>query len=356
MHPLLTRPARLGLYLLAWAPLAGLSIYVLVSRGGLGWVEATTLVVPVFLLYAFMCLSAWYPCRGTPLGKVGFIRLVLTHLIAAALLSFLWIQGASALAYGVLKLEKFQDLDHRFGPQIPAVFTVGILLYLLSVAFHYVLLSFEESQQAEARTNEARVLARDAELKALKAQVNPHFLFNSLNSISALTTADPEKAREMCILLADFLRMTLGLGAKSSIPLAEELTLLRCYLAIEKVRFGSRLTVVEAVQEEAKSALVPPLLLQPLVENAITHGIAHLPEGGAIRIGANSTDGLLSILIENSFDSEAPPVRRGGMGLQNVRQRLEARYGNEASLNVSAKDGRFDARLTLPAESEETSQ
>ncbi len=205
MHPLLTRN-RLGLYLLAWVPLTATSAYVLATRGPLGWLQATALAVAVYLFYALLCLSAWYPCRATPLGRVSFIRLLLTHLIAAMLISFVWTQAGAAIFYAVLSPDKFGLIKRQFQPQVNAVFTVGVLLYLLSVAFHYVLIAMEGSRHAEAQAVESRVLARDAELKALKAQVNPHFLFNSLNSISALTSVDPAKAREMCILLAEFQR------------------------------------------------------------------------------------------------------------------------------------------------------
>src|SRR5437762_3866813 len=292
MHPLLSRN-RLGLYLLAWAPLTATSIYVLVTRGGLGWLQATALAVSVFLFYAFLCLSAWYPCRATPLGRVSFLRLLLTHLSAAVLISFVWTQAGAALSYAILSPEKFEAIRTQFRPQLNSIFTIGVLLYLLSVAFHYVLIAMENSRHAEAQAVEARVLARDAELKALKAQVNPHFLFNSLNSISALTSIDPARARDMCVLLGDFLRLTLGLGEKSAIPLSEELALLERFLAIEKVRFGARLRVEEKIQEESKSLLVPPLVLQPLVENAVVHGIANLPEGGVIRLVSELQDGRI---------------------------------------------------------------
>jgi LytS/YehU family sensor histidine kinase len=224
------------------------------------------------------------------------------------------------------------------------------LLYLLAIAYHYVILSLEASREAEARVMETNILARDAELKALKAQVNPHFLFNSLNSISALTSVDPAKARAMCILLSEFLRMTLGLGEKSVIPLSEELALLDRFLAIEKVRFGTRLRVEENIQEESKALLVPPLVLQPLVENAVVHGIANLPEGGAIRLVSQTQDGRLSITIENTFDPESTPARRSGMGLTNVRRRLEGRYAADASMRVDTQADRFRVELSLPAE------
>lgn len=199
---------------------------------------------------------------------------------------------------------------------------------------------------------QASVLAREAELKALKAQVNPHFLFNSLNSISALTSSNAPRAREMCILLGDFLRRTLGLGEKSAIPLEEEISLIRAFLAVEKIRFGSRIQMEENIDKEAMEVQVPPLLLQPLVENAVAHGIANLVEGGWIRLDAHYRDATLSIVIENTYDPDAPPRRRNGVGLANVRQRLEARYGNRASLAVKTEGGHFRVGITLPAERE----
>ncbi len=227
------------------------------------------------------------------------------------------------------------------------------MVYLLSVAAHYVVLAMEDSSKAEAKALETSIFAREAELKALKAQVNPHFLFNSLNSISALTSVDPAKAREMCILLAEFLRMTLGLGEKTSVPLSEELSLLHRYLAIEKVRFGERLQMQEQIQEESKSIQLPPLLLQPLVENAVTHGIANLPDGGMVRLSGQSHNGRVSLAIENTFDPESTPTRKGGLGLKNVRDRLEARYGKEANMGVSTEDGKFRVELSFPTDSEE---
>ena len=352
MHPLLTRN-RLGLYLLAWVPLTATSIYVLVTRGTLSWLQATVLAMAVFLFYALLCLSAWYPCRATPLGKVSFIRLLLTHLIAAGIMSLVWTQAGAALCYAILSPEKFGAIKRQFEPQVNAIFTVGVLLYLLSVAFHYVLIAMEDSRRAEAQAFEARVLARDAELKALKAQVNPHFLFNSLNSISALTSIDPARARDMCVLLGDFLRLTLGLGEKNLVRFSDELELLEKYLAIEKVRFGDRLRMHEEIQEDSKVCLLPPLLLQPLIENAVKHGIAGLPEGGDVRLNVQRQNGRLAILVENSWDPEAPPRRSGGRGLKNVQLRLEARYGKDASLRVNTEGQLFQVSLNLPAESGE---
>jgi len=196
------------------------------------------------------------------------------------------------------------------------------------------------------------VKAREAELSALKAQINPHFLYNSLNSISALTSIDPARAREMCVSLADFLRLTLGMGDKAAIPLREEVSLLEKYCAIEKVRFGERLSVKAEIQEQAEDCLLPPLLLQPLFENAVVHGIAQMAEGGWIRLRAERNADRISVTVENSWDPEAGSSRKNGVGLKNVQRRLEALYGNEAQLQAKAEEEVFRVSLSFPAETE----
>lgn len=349
MHPLLTPLSRLGYYLLAWIPLAAILTYLFAIPGKLGWADAAVLMIPLCVLYSFVCLSAWYGCKFNPLQRSSSQRIWLTHVFAAAVISLLWVGAGRVLAAALAGLAPYQGLDRRFGAQLSLLFGAGFLLYLLSVASHYVILTLEQSGKAEARALETSILARDAELKALKAQVNPHFLFNSLNSISALTSINPEKAREMCLLLAEFLRLTLGLGEKNVVALSEELSLLHRYLAIEQVRFGSRLQLEEQIQEDSKSIEMPPLLLQPLLENAITHGIANLPEGGLVRLSGTGHNSRVVLAVENSFDPESTPARKGGLGLKNVRQRLEARYGKEASMRVSADNGVFRVELSFPA-------
>ena len=350
MHPILSQFRRLAIYLIAWIPLAALLAYILATSGGATWRDAATLALPLCLVYAFVCLSAWYSCRVTPLEESSFSKLLGTHFAGALVASGLWLLVARILASELSETQSFRGLDRRLIPQLPLIFGTGVLLYLLSVAFYYVLLAVEASREAESRVLQASMLAREAELKALKAQVNPHFLFNSLNSISALTSSDPAKARDMCVLLGDFLRRTLGLGEKSSIPLEEEMSLIRAFLSVEKIRFGSRIQMEENIDPEALTAQVPPLLLQPLVENAVIHGIANLVEGGRIRLDAHCGDGNLSITVENSFDPDAPPRRRGGVGLANVRQRLQARCGNRASFNAITDGDLFRVALSLPFE------
>jgi two-component system sensor histidine kinase AlgZ len=352
MHPIFIQLRRLALYLVVWVFFGLLLAYLLTVSHDISGRDALVLALPLCIFYSFICLSAWYSCRGNSPEKYSLARLLSTHVTTAFFASIIWAFAAAGLAHGLSKTVAFRGLNDRFRPEIPLVFATGLLLYLLSVAFYYIVISVEASRDAEARVMKASVLARDAELKALKAQVNPHFLFNSLNSISALTASDPAKAREMCVLLGDFLRRTLGLGEKSAIPLEEELSLIRAFLAVEKVRFGARIQMEEDIDKAALHVPVPPLLLQPLVENAVVHGIANLVEGGYIRLGIHSHNGTVSIEVENSFDPEAPAKRRSGVGLANVRQRLHTRYGNLASFAVKTEGDRFRVALTLPTEIE----
>jgi LytS/YehU family sensor histidine kinase len=194
------------------------------------------------------------------------------------------------------------------------------------------------------------VQAREAELRALKAQIHPHFLFNSLNSIAALTSTDPARARDMAVRLSDFLRNTLGLGEKQSVPWRDELELTRTYLEVEKVRFGARLNVEMEVDEDCAECEVPPLVLQPLIENAIRHGIATLVEGGTVRVASRVFEGVLEVSVENGFDPESPAPRRHGHGLRNVRERLQNRFGSAARLATGAVENSYRAEMRLPCE------
>jgi LytS/YehU family sensor histidine kinase len=236
----------------------------------------------------------------------------------------------------------------RYPDALPLLGSFGVGLFLIAAAVHYLIGSLESARRTERNALELQVLARDAELKALRAQIDPHFLFNSLNSISALTSTDAAAARTMTLMLADFLRMSMNFGGLEMIRLEQEIALVRHFLEIEKVRFGNRLVVETEIGAGTLSARVPPLLLQPLVENAVNHGIAQIPGGGHLLLRTGSDGGSLRLLIRNPVDPGRIKPRGRGMGLDIVRQRLERLYGSGGNLDVQETGGNFVAVITIP--------
>ena len=322
------------------------------SSGGMPWKNA---LIFGAILSGVAQVSAWsaaFSCRTAPLARTPVWRVLLIHTTAAVVLTVFWVITGSVIAKEMDAMGGWSGTYNEYAQKRGLLYGAGEFYYLLSVAVQYALIAQKASNEAQERAVESSVRAREAELSALKAQINPHFLYNSLNSISALTSIDPGRAREMCVTLADFLRLTLGMGEKTVIPLREEMALLEKYCAIERVRFGERLTVEEEIQEEAKECLLPPLLLQPLFENAVRHGIAQMAEGGWIRLKAARNGERVSLTVENSWDPEAGSSPKNGVGLKNVQRRLEARYGKEAQLQASAEDEVFRVSLAFPAETE----
>ncbi len=348
MHPILASRARLILYLVAWTPLAAGLAAGLVLAGGFQWPGAVAIAAPAALVYAFVCLAPWYLCRAVPIAAANIARLLFTWLAASLVSSFIWLL---AIELGVVALASASPgADVRLGRGVAAVvLAMGVLLFLLAAALHYLGLAIERSREAETRALELRVLAREAELRALRRQIDPHFLFNSLNSISALTAADPAGARHMCLLLSEFLRLSLKLGARERITLGEEVALVERFLGIEQVRFADRLRAIVTLEPGAERCAVPPLLLQPIVENAVRHGVAELVEGGTIEVRAARHGDRLAIRVENPCDADRRGRAGAGVGLANVRSRLATAFGADAHVDAAEHGGVFRVDVTLPA-------
>jgi hypothetical protein len=341
------------LYLLAWLMLA-LLLAGMLAAGGTPWGTSLLFAVPLVLAYAVAAgYSAYYVCRAYPLGQCHPLAVAAGIGAAAACAAGLWC-GIAAAWNSLLDAFASGGSVRLTLALVATMFGLGVLLYGLSAAVNYLLIESERVRQLETQRLQMMLAARDAELRMLRSQIDPHFLFNSLNSISALTTLDAAGARAMTLQLADFFRHSLGLHADRKVALDRELQLVRHFLAIEQVRFGERLRFEAMIDPQAQACLLPPMLLQPLVENAIKHGIGQLLEPGLIRIEAQRAGSLLRIRVENDVDADdlcgRVPGAGTGTGLENVRQRLAAAYGHQASAHWGREAGRFRVDLALPAE------
>ena len=238
MHPILGSLRRLAIYLLAWL-LIGLLLSVGLGLRDGDWLTAVAFFVPLAIVFALISQSAWYVCRIFPL-----VRSRAWQVGAAQILAAIFASGSGWRPPGgwarTLDVAGLGSAGAAlYATQRPLLFVVGALLFWLVSCFFYLLIAFDASKDAERANVELSLLAREAELRALRAQIDPHFIFNSLHSISSLTATDPAAARRMCLLLADFLRETLRLGGNDQIPLSEELALADRFLAIEQVRLGA---------------------------------------------------------------------------------------------------------------------
>jgi two-component system sensor histidine kinase AlgZ len=211
--------------------------------------------------------------------------------------------------------------------------------------FYIVLTSKRRYQEKEVRLE---LTARHAELRALEAQVNPHFLFNCLNSIRAMVAVDPAIAQDMITRFATILRYNLQRDRNHTVPLASEVEVVSDYLALEAIRFEDRLRVEITMDPATAGATVPPMLLQTLVENGLKHGIAQLPAGGDLRIRGTVERDTLLLEVENSGCLTEPKPGGTRLGLANARERLRLLYGDRGGIDLTNGEGRVLARVRIP--------
>lgn len=347
MHPILIRRSRLLLYLAVWIIFGLLLTFVFVYGGRAPVKWSLEFAVPLAVLLGLQSLSFWYVVQATPPGSTPISRMIVTWLTAGIASLIVWLIASYVWADWLLP--DGESYGDEAAGILPVLIFAGAIGISLAVLGHYLVGAFQRSRDAERRALELQVLAREAELRSLRAQLDPHFLFNSLNSVAALIGNDTAAARQMCFLMAQFFRKSLTLAREQSITLGEEVSLVQTFLAIEKVRFGDRLQSKFDISDDVRDVAVPPLVLQPLVENAVHHGVAHLLEGGEVTVQARRREGFLELIVANPCDPDRPPSRGTGVGLANVRSRVETLCGHRASVDVDASNERFRVSILLPA-------
>ena len=232
---------------------------------------------------------------------------------------------------------------------LPVRFFIAFLMTGWMALIYWLLFTFEENTENEKRKADSDKLAKDAELYKLRQQLHPHFLFNSLNSISSLTGSRPEEARHMIQQLADFLRGTLKNDEKLMVTLQEELHYLQLYLDIEKVRFGHRLSTEIKTSDISLQGMIPQMLLQPIVENAIKFGLYDTTGNVTISIHVESENGQLNITIQNPFDPQTSQSRQGtGFGLNSIQRRLYLLYARKDLIVTKAEGNVFTTTVIIP--------
>jgi two-component system LytT family sensor kinase len=311
--------------------------------------ETTRLLLPRLLValcsmtISFGIAAVMTRTRGAHLGRRVAIlgALVVVATVLHAIINFTIFQ----------MFIKMESSTYEIVMSYSMAFVSWLWSYSAVSGLTFALLSHFEGVEREHEISRLQRIASDAQLRALRYQLNPHFMFNTLNSVTALiSTGHASDAEEMVENLADFLRAGLSLDALEDITLKRELELQSLYLAIEKVRFGDRLNAREEVSDQAARAVVPSLVTQPLIENAIRHGVAPTTEPVEIVISARVEEEMLYVSIRNTAPDIARPGQRGtGVGLINVEERLRARFGPEVQFSAGlAADGMYEVAFVVP--------
>jgi two-component system, LytTR family, sensor kinase len=346
-HPILSNRVRLIVWWLVWLFLAlGQSLLFYFAYGSFIKISILDSLVSL-LIYSGIALSLWYPFRYFNSG-ITRIAALISNLVANGALSVtLWVLITKFVM--TIVIPEQSNYQAYWDATFPYRIGTGVFIYGLTIMTYYLFVSLSNLSEKNAKEARLESLVKETELKMLRSQINPHFLFNSLNSISSLTITDPEKARDMVVKLSEFMRYALSRKDEQPVSLQNELENLRLYLDIEKVRFGDKLTMEENIDSNCLDIKIPVMLLQPLYENAVKHGVYESTESVRIVTRASVTDAYFEISISNNYD-DSPSLRRGtGTGLLNVSRRLELFYGNKASMKTVKENGLYTVSLFIPA-------
>jgi len=345
-NPILSSFKNFRIYLLFWLIIT--AVYLNILNFGIQ-ADLLVSVIDSLVFNSILCglgLSYWYTAKFISLDKNNLSKVIFTHILGGILLTIIWL----LIGFNIIKLfvTNTDDYIKFFYETLSWRFLIGLLIYFLITSFYYIITYYTGFQEKLVTENKFKNLATEAELKSLKFQINPHFIFNSLNSLSALTTIDPKKAKVMIQKLADFLRFTLSNNEIQKNKLYDELKNIKLYLEIEKIRFEDKFEYVEIINEECKKVLVPNMILQPLIENAIKHAVYETLEKITLTLSCERENDYLHIKLSNNFDSDSKTNKGPGIGLNNIGERLKLLYGRDDLFKINKTDDTFSVSMYIP--------
>lgn len=296
------------------------------------------------LWFSSTVVPPWLFCAGWVTGSLVHRYPTRVGLEAYAVIIGL-VTGILASYSVLLSLGWFTALGQPSGQ--PGFYLLNMIALSVTTLLQAMYRKYYELQDHFRQQNNAAALHKEAELFKLRQQLQPHFLYNSLNSVSALIMIQPDKAQEMIGKLSDFLRSSVRKEAGDRIPLEDEITYIRSYLAIESIRFGDRLQV-HIGEHTTEGQFIPPFILQPILENAIKFSVYAHTGPVSIDVSLESSDNMLTLIITNPYDPDARPPGGTGFGLEGIRRRLYLLFSRSDLLETKQEDGRFTTILKIP--------
>lgn len=342
-HPFISSPRLTAYYFVIWAIIitGGILLEWLAYSEELRIALAEAVIFP--MLFSILGLSIWYVIKAGSIESSKFLRVIFVHTIAATILNSIWLY----VGFVIVKLFNMQA-NLWLEDNLALAFFIGYMLYLSYILFFYAVSYYHGFKEKLRNEKNLKLLVREAELHALKSQINPHFLFNSLNSISSLTMTNPGKAQEMVIILSSLMRYSLRHNQVDMVAFNEELENNKLYLQIEKVRFGKKLNALFEIEDNCYHAKVPSMILQPLYENAIKYGVYEATEPVTISTLGRCINNDLEITICNTYDPKIMPRKGEGIGLRNIRDRLQLIFGNPMLMKVENIENQFIVTIAIP--------
>jgi two-component system, LytTR family, sensor kinase len=301
------------------------------------------------LILGILGVTVWYVVRYNDPEKSSVIQMLASHVAASLVFTALWI-----ISSGIIVKTLINELVYTIylDSQLSGRILGGLLFYALLVSVYYSYLYSQHNREKQLKESEWQHQIRKAQLNTLKSQINPHFLFNSLNSIASLTLSNPEKAHAMVIALSDFMRYSLRNHQDNMVTFEVELRNIGLYLSIEKIRFGNNLIYRLEVDDDCNSKLIPNLILQPIFENAIKYGVYETSRPVEIVLEAKKLPDCMEIKVTNDFDPESVPHKGEGVGLTNINDRLRLLYGSSRLLSAEMGENRFTVTMIIPDKTE----
>ncbi len=315
------------------------------------WSFALTTALADWYTFGVLSVPTLWLARRFHLDEAGWKRGLPVHLAASGVFALLWVVLRVGIElYRARERQPNFDFYEAFHWTLVRSFYFNLLVYWVIVGASHGIEYYRRYREREWRASELEKSLAEARLQALQAQLNPHFLFNTLNSISTLMHRDVDAADRMLVRLSELLRLALSGARAQEVPLREELDFLRRYLEIEQVRFGPRLEVHFQLAPDTLELAVPCLLFQPLVENAIKHGIAPRKPGGRIEVGARRAGDRLQLWVRDNGAGDGQATQGSGLGLANTRARLEHLYGDRHRFTCGPlPEGGYAVEIDLPA-------
>ncbi len=345
-------------YFAGWIPYVGLFSSVFFLSGELPVFSALAAGLTNGIPASLFGVGVVWVCCRVPLRTGAIGRFLSIHAGTATLYAALVAVATGALFFATWSLLFEPHMEEQSGGGAAMIvwqFFMGMMLYMILASLMYAVLAGARLREEQRRATEAEALRAKAELQALRAQLNPHFLFNTLHSLLALVRNEPQAAEDAIEQFADLLRYASRVHdeTRDEVTLSDEWQFVQNYLALESLRIGERLAVHADIDKAALECVVPAFCLQPLVENAIRHGIAPRASGGTMWIRGSITDGKLQLEVKDDGPGAdyAAVFNSGRLGLRLVRQRLEALYGNRARFEVVTLPAHgFTVRVSVPTQ------